>query len=189
MGMGEPMDNLDAVIRSIEILADPNGPAIAPARIAVSTVGRCAGIRRLAELARRPGRRRLRLAVSVNAPNDEIRSRLMPLNRAEPMAALMDAMLAWPAAPNRPLLIEYVLIPGENDRPEHADELCAYLRPLSATVNVIPYNPQRDARWPAPDERTIAAFIDRLVLNRQRVTRRRTRGRHRLRRLRTTRRP
>jgi 23S rRNA (adenine2503-C2)-methyltransferase len=177
MGMGEPMDNLDGVLPAIEVLADPNGPAVPAARISVSTVGRIDGIERLAAFARRPGFRKLRLAVSLNASNDDVRDRIMPINRTAPMADLMAAMRGWPATEQRPLLIEYVLIPGVNDTPAHADELCAYLAPLPSTVNVIPYNPMRDSPWPAPDDASVERFVARVRSHGRRVTRRRTMGR------------
>jgi len=173
MGMGEPMDNLDAVLRSIEVLVDRNGPAIAPSRITVSTVGRSAGIRRLSEFARRGGFRGLKLAVSMNAPNDAVRRTIMPIARAEPMDALMAAMQCW----HDRVLIEYVVIPGVNDAPQHAEELAAYLQPLHCTVNVIPYNPRRDSPWPAPAEERVQAFMRQLSKYGLRVTRRRTTGR------------
>lgn len=176
MGMGEPMDNLDAVIGAIEVLCDRNGAGIAPADIAVSTVGRIEGIDRLIEFASREGFRKLKLAVSVNAPNDSIRSRLMPVNRAEPMDRLLVAMRRW-AQRCSPVLVEYVLIPGVNDRVGDADELCTYLKSLDCTVNVIPYNPRRDSPWPAPPETAVARFVERIRLNGQFVTRRRTLGR------------
>ena len=177
MGMGEPMDNLDNVIQAIRVLTDQNGPSIAPSRISVSTVGRTEGILRLAELARTEGFRKLRLAVSINAPNDEVRSRIMPINRAVPMAALMDAMLHWPTDGRQRVLIEYVLIPGVNDSAEHADELCEYLRPLKCTVNVIPYNPRRNSPWPAPNEESVRDFVQRVHECGQFVKRRQTLGR------------
>ena len=177
MGMGEPMENLPAVIGAVRVLADRNGPAIAPARISISTAGRVEGIRRLADLAREEGFRRLRLAVSLNAPNDDIRSRIMPINRAEPMDRLMEAMLAWPSRDRRRILIEYVLIPGVNDAAAHADELCAFLRPLACTVNVVPYNPAGDSPWPAPREETVRRFVDRIIAHGQFVKRRQTMGR------------
>lgn len=176
MGMGEPMDNVDAVVQSIRVFAGHNGPAIPPSRISVSTVGRIDGINRLADLVREPGFRQVRLAVSLNAPNDEVRSGIMPLNRAMPMAALMTAMRAWPAPARLPILIEYVLIPGVNDAPEHADELCAYLAPLACTLNVIPYNPRRDSPWPAPAEHEVDRFIAQVRARGQFVKRRRTLG-------------
>ena len=177
MGMGEPLDNVEAVIGAIRVLADQNGPAVAPSRVSVSTVGRTKGIERLSELAREPGFRQLRLAVSVNAPNDDIRSQIMPINRAEPMADLMDAMLAWPGPERTRILIEYVLIPGVNDAFEHADELAEYLRPLRCTVNVIPYNPRRDSPWPAATPEDADRFVARLEAAGQFTRRRRTFGR------------
>jgi 23S rRNA (adenine2503-C2)-methyltransferase len=180
MGMGEPTDNLDNVIQAIRVFADRNGPAIAPARISVSTVGRVSGILRLAALARIEGFHKLRLAVSINAPNDEIRSRLMPINRSTPMAKLMEAMLAWPTnsgGRRQRILIEYVLIPGVNDAPEHAEQLCRYLKPLTCTVNVIPYNPRRNSPWPAPSEQRVREFVEWVHQRGQFVKRRQTIGR------------
>ena len=177
MGMGEPTDNLDAVIPAIRILADHDGPAIAASNISVSTVGNPDGIRRLGELAAEPGFHRLNLAVSLNAPNDAIRAEIMPVDRAWPMADLMDAMLAWPGRPKSAICVEYVLIPGVNDGPEHCDEVCDYLRPLRCSLNVIPYNPRRDSPWPAPDESAVEAFLVRAIENGQFTKRRGTKGR------------
>ncbi|MHC4908214.1 MAG: radical SAM protein [Planctomycetota bacterium] len=177
MGMGEPMDNLDAVLAAIEILTDRRGPDVAPSRITVSTVGRTAGIRRLDAFTRRPGMGPIRLAVSVNAADDETRSRLMPINRAEPLAALREAMVEWCAGRRRRVLIEYVVIPGENESRSHARALAAYLGDLPCMVNVIPYNPRRDSPWPAPDEAAVDAFVGEVAAAGLSVRRRRTRGR------------
>ena len=177
MGMGEPMDNLDAVINATRIFADHDGPAISSSRISVSTAGLPRGIARLASLAEEPGFRRLGLAVSLNAPNDGIRSRIMPINRTAPMADLMKAMLRWPVRNRGRILIEYVLIPGVNDAIEHADELCAYLQPLRCTLNVIPHNPRRESPWPAPSPEDVRRFVDRAVANGIFVKRRKTMGR------------
>ncbi len=177
MGMGEPTDNLDAVIPAIRILADHDGPAIAASNISVSTVGNPEGIRRLGELAAEPGFHRLNLAVSLNAPNDAIRAEIMPVDRAWPMDDLMDAMLAWPGRPKSAICVEYVLIPGVNDGPEHCDEVCAYLKPLRCSLNVIPYNPRRDSPWPAPTEDSVDAFLGRAIANGQFTKRRGTKGR------------
>ena len=177
MGMGEPMDNLDAVLQAIRVLAGHDGPALPPAHVAVSTVGRPEGIARLAEFAREPGFRRVNLAVSLNAPNDAVRESIMPINRACDMARLREAMLAFPNRPTVAICVEYVLIPGVNDAPEHCDELCDYLKPVRCSLNVIPYNPRRDSPWRAPTEDEIAAFIDRARDRGQFVKRRHTKGR------------
>lgn len=173
MGMGEPMDNLDAVLQAVHVLTDPGGLGLGRDRITISTVGRCAGIRRLAA----QGWKRINLAVSLNAPNDAIRSQIMPINRAEPMAALREAMRAFPARRAQPIMIEYVLIPGVNDARAHAAELVEFLRPIRCCVNVIPYNPRRESPWPAPSEDSIAAFLGWLLAAGQFAKRRITKGR------------
>jgi len=177
MGMGEPMDNLDAVLQSIRILCDMNGPAIGCSRVTISTVGRTDGIRRLGEFIQQPGFRRIGLAISLNAPNDEIRSSIMPINRSEPLAQLRDAMTSFPKRPTSALCAEYVLIPGVNDQPEHADAVCDFLRNIRCSLNVIPYNPRRDSPWPAPDDAAVDAFVARAIANGQFTKRRRTKGR------------
>lgn len=177
MGMGEPMDNLDEVLQAIRVLTDRAGAGMAAANISVSTVGRVEGIRRYAEFVRTPGYRRCNLAVSLNAPNDEIRSSIMPINRRHPMAELREAMLAFPPRASSAICVEYVLIPGVNDRLEHCDELCAYLKGIRCSLNVIPYNPRRDSPWPAPREEDVEAFLRRALENGQFVKRRGTKGR------------
>ncbi len=177
MGMGEPLDNVENVIAAIAVLADQRGPAVPMKRITVSTVGKLDGLARLADQVREPGWRKLGLAVSVNAPNDEIRSSIMPVNRAMPLDELLGAMRAWPKRTHEVMCVEYVLIPGVNDADEHADELSSRLGDLRCCVNVIPYNPRRDSPWPAPDEATIERFLSRLRGRGVFAKRRRTKGR------------
>jgi len=177
MGMGEPMDNLDAVLQAVRVLCDRDGAAMAPSKISVSTVGRVEGIRRYGEFVGQPGFRRLNLAVSLNAPNDAIRSSLMPINRKHPLAALRAAMLEFPLRPRAAICIEYVLIPGVNDALEHCDELCAYLKGLRCALNVIPYNPRRNSPWPAPSEDAVKRFVNRAIEHGQFVRPRQTKGR------------
>ena len=177
MGMGEPMDNIDAVLGAIRVMTDRNAYAIAPVHVTVSTVGRTDGIRRYGEFMLQPGFHRLNLAVSLNAPNDRIRSEIMPINRAEPIAQLMEALLAFPKRPNAAICVEYVLIPGVNDAAEHCDEVCALLKPLRCSLNVIPYNPRRGSPWPAPEEDSVQAFVRRAIANGQFCKRRGTKGR------------
>lgn len=173
MGMGEPFDNFDTVIAAVRVLTDPNGLSLAWDRITLSTVGRTEGIRRLAAL----NWRRINLAVSLNAPNDEIRSQIMPINRLEPMAKLRDALLAYPLRKCQFFMIEYVLIPGLNDSPAHATELIEYLRPLKSVVNLVPYNPRHQSPWPAPAEEQIVNFRAWLQDAGQMCKRRLTKGR------------
>ena len=177
MGMGEPMDNVESVLEAIRTMTDRNAYAIAPVHVTVSTVGRTDGIRRYGEFMQQRGFHRLNLAVSLNAPNDRIRSEIMPINRAEPIARLMEELLAFPKRPNAAICMEYVLIPGVNDGPEHCDEVCALLKPLRCSLNVIPYNPRRASPWPAPTEESVQAFVRRAIANGQFCKRRGTKGR------------
>jgi len=177
MGMGEPMDNLDEVLQAVRVLTDHNGPAVPSSNITISTVGRIDGIRRLAEFVGRPGFHRMNLAISVNAPNDRIRSSIMPINRSSDMSALRAALLEFPLRAGAAFCVEYVLIPGINDGDEHCDELCRWLDGIRCSLNVIPYNPRRDSPWPAPDERDVDRFISRAIGNGRFVKRRGTKGR------------
>jgi 23S rRNA (adenine2503-C2)-methyltransferase len=185
MGMGEPLDNWDNVERAIEVLTDHNGPGVAMGNITVSTVGRVDGLARFAEATRRPGWHRLRLAVSLNAPNDEVRSEIMPINRAMPMHALRDAIVAQPRYGAKHVMMEYVLIPGVNDSRGCARDLASFVlgrEPfagprIAAMINVIPYNPRRDSPWPAPAEGDVARFIGWVEDEGAPVRRRRTKGR------------
>lgn len=177
MGMGEPLDNLEEVLGAIEVLTDHRGPALAMSGISISTVGRLDGLARLREVVTRPGWRKLNLAVSINAPNDEIRSRLMPINRAMPLADLVRVLEDWPLRASGAICAEYVLIPGVNDADEHASELADLLKSVRCCINVIPYNPRRDSPWPAPEEEVVTRFIERLRALGAYVKRRRTKGR------------
>jgi len=172
MGMGEPMDNLDNVIAAIVDMHEDRVNQIPRKRVTVSTVGRCDGIRRLGAL----GWRRLNLAVSLNAPNDAIRSQIMPINRTEPMAALREAIASYPVRGGGHVLIEYVLIKGLNDRPDHARQLVDYLRGLETCVNLIPYNPRDNSPYETSDEETVRQFQLTLMNAGQLCFRRNTKG-------------
>ncbi|HHN77088.1 MAG TPA: hypothetical protein ENK11_00230 [Phycisphaerales bacterium] len=157
--------------------------------ITISTVGRVDGLRRLVDVVQQPGWKRLGLALSVNAPNDEIRNRIMPINKRWGMEELREVMEELVRVRgSRKILFEYVLIPGVNDADEHADELAEWLRPFTRTaehghiglLNVIPYNPRRDSPWPAPDEAEVKRFVDRLASRGVFVKRRRTKGRNQM---------
>ncbi len=173
MGMGEPLDNLDAVIQAVRVLSDRSGISIGKPQITISTVGRTEGIRRLAAL----GWRRLNLAVSLNAPNDEIRSRIMPINRLEPMDVLREALLEYPLRSCQFFMIEYVLIPGVNDSQDNAAELADFLRPVKCCVNVIPFNPASGSAFLAPDEPAVQQFLSWLQQAGQYCKPRLTKGR------------
>lgn len=186
MGMGEPMDNLEAVIEAIAILTDRNGANIPMSKVTISTVGRVDGIERLAQQVHQDGWHRLNLAISLNAPNDDVRARIMPIAKKYPLAELRGALERWPIYGAAKLCIEYVLIPGVNDAPEHAVEVGDFVvgrgrfagRPaLHGLVNLIPYNPREHSPWPAPSEEQVDDFLARLTDAGCYAKRRRTKGR------------
>ncbi|MBI1818578.1 MAG: 23S rRNA (adenine(2503)-C(2))-methyltransferase RlmN [Deltaproteobacteria bacterium] len=173
MGMGEPLDNFDAVVQAIRVFNDPRGLDIPLTQVTISTVGRIDGIRKLAQL----NWPNLRLAISLNAPNDRLRDELMPINKGMPLADLQLALLDYPLPRRGLFLIEYVLIKDVNDAPALADEVAAWCRPLRCVVNVIPYNPQRDASYATPSDDAIVRFCARLRSQGVFVKRRITHGR------------
>ena len=144
MGMGEPLANYAELVKTLKILTDAKlGLGYSPRRITVSTVGLVTGIEKL-------GRENLRvnLAISLHAASDEVRSRLMPVNRAWNLETLMAAVRRYPLAPRQRVFFEYVLLDGVNDAPEDAQRLARLLRNVPAKVNLIPFND-----WPAADFR------------------------------------
>jgi len=158
MGMGEPLDNYEAVMQAIRIFTDMQGFGLGPSRITISTSGLVDKIYRLADEAD-PA---LCLAVSVNASCNETRNRLMPVNRSFDMAALRAAMEAYTAHPRRRIFAEYVLIKGKTDSLEDAARLACYLKGLKVSVNLIPYNPQSRDCFEPPDQATIDAFYQKM---------------------------
>lgn len=177
MGMGEPFDNLENVLQAVKVLHDPSGMSWKMARISISTVGRVEGLRRIAEL----GWRRLNLAVSINAPNDELRRQLMPIIASQQsLLELRQALVDYPLRRNQHFMIEYVLIPGVNDAAEHAQELAELLGPVRCLVNVISHNPRPGSRWTAPSAEGIRAFLSALKAAGQPCRQRVTRGRDEL---------
>jgi 23S rRNA (adenine2503-C2)-methyltransferase len=159
MGMGEPLDNFSALAGAIEIVSDQRGLNIARRHITVSTAGLAPGIVRLGSL----NQPHLKLAVSLNAPNDALRDQLMPVNRRYPLAALKAALQAYPLARGNVLFVEYVLIKGVNDAPRHADELAAYLHGLPVRLNLIAYNPRPASPYQAPTAEDVSRFRQLLV--------------------------
>jgi 23S rRNA (adenine2503-C2)-methyltransferase len=137
MGQGEPLLNFEAVMAALRILLDPAGVAISPKHATLSTSGIVPGIERLGQEAVRP-----KLAVSLNASNDEQRNALMPINRKYPLKALLDACKNYPLRNWEHVTFEYVMLGGVNDTPEDAGRVVRLLAPLkSVRVNLIPWNP------------------------------------------------
>ena len=174
MGMGEPLHNLDNVHRAIRVLNHPAGLNISTRRITVSTSGLAPAIERLAELRPRPW-----LALSLNATTDEARSRVMPVNRAWNLARLREALGRWTLAPGEKLLVEYVLMAGENDTLEDADRLADWLGDLAHghNINLIRMNEHDASPFKQPSDLRLQAFLERLKSRSCFVTVRKSRGR------------
>jgi 23S rRNA (adenine2503-C2)-methyltransferase len=168
MGMGEPMMNLDAVLGACERLPDLG---IVARRTAISTVGWVPGIERLAE-----SDARVRLALSLHAPEDALRSQLMPINDRYPLDEVLDACRAWHDRKRTPVFVEYLMLAGVNDRYEQAVALTRLLDPRAFKVNLIPYNPT-DAPYRGSSRAAIDAFRAALEEHGLRATVRLTRGR------------
>lgn len=158
MGMGEPLDNLEEVVKAIHILTDPQGIGLSPSRITVSTSGLVDKMLQFYQMAPTG----TQLAVSVNASNDEARSRIMPVNKTWDMKALHGAMSAYCEQFDHSVLIEYVMLQGVNDTIENAAQLADYLRGLKVKVNLIPYNSQTKARFAASSPEQVALFAKTL---------------------------
>lgn len=172
MGMGEPLDNMDNVVQAVRVLEDQRGLDIARRYITISTVGLTDGIDRLARIHGGP----LNLAVSLNAPDDIIRSRLMPINRTHPMAALKEALQRYPLPKKSSIFAEYVLIQGVNDQPAHARALSRYVGPLRVKLNLIPYNPGPGSEYVPPSAEVFQQFRNLLERNNIFVRKRHRKG-------------
>jgi 23S rRNA (adenine2503-C2)-methyltransferase len=155
MGMGEPLYNYDNVAAALKIVMDGEGLSISRRKITLSTAGVVPVIRRCgAELA-------VNLAVSLHAVRDDVRDRLVPLNRKYPIAELLDACRNYPGASNaRRITFEYVMLKGINDSPAEARELVRLLKGIPAKVNLIPFNPWPGAPYECSSDQAIAAFSD-----------------------------
>jgi 23S rRNA (adenine2503-C2)-methyltransferase len=174
MGMGEPLANYQRVLSALRALTakPPLGVGLAQRGITVSTVGLVPAIRSLAH-----ERLQVTLAVSLHAPDDELRDTLVPVNTRWPVRDVLDAAWHYARTTGRRVSIEYALIRDINDQPERADQLAALLKGRLAHVNLIPLNPTPGSVWTASRPRTQAAFVRRLREAGIAVTVRDTRGR------------
>lgn len=161
MGIGEPFDNYDNMSDFIRIITDHKGLAIGPRHITVSTSGLAKKIKEFADDSALP----VNLAVSLHAPNDELRTRIMKINKAIPIAKLMEAIDYYLAVTKRRITLEYILLRDVNDRKEHALELAELIRDRKqlATVNLIPYNPvDEHSQYQRSEQESIREFYDTL---------------------------
>lgn len=172
MGMGEPMQNLEQVIRAIKIMTAETGLAISRRHITVSTAGVIMGIKKLGESGIR-----VKLAVSLNFADDKIRNEYMPVSRVNPLGELLNALHQYAAAGTDMVTYEYVLIRGINDRIKDAGRLVKLLQGMRAKINLIAYNPVPGLHLESPDPDRVQKFYEYLLASRQTVTLRKSHGR------------
>ena len=171
MGIGEPLDNFDNVIRFLRLVNDQNGLNIGMRHISLSTCGLTEGIDKLAAR-----NLQLTLSVSLHAPDDETRSRIMPVNRAYGVDKLMDACRRYYDTTGRRISFEYAMIRGVNDTPEHAERLAKLIGGMGAHVNLIPLNEVEESPLKPSTPESLKAFIAALEKRGVNVTVRRKLG-------------
>ena len=170
MGMGEPLDNLEAVCKAIEILTSDWGYNISKRRITVSTSGLVPHIPKIAELG-------VRLAVSLNATTEEVRSQIMPINRKYSMAQLLEACRKYTRETKDKVTFEYVLLKGVTDSLEDAIRLRKLTRSIPCKINIIPFNEHPNSGFERPSDTAVLAFQRKLIELGSHVLLRKTMGR------------
>lgn len=153
MGIGEPLDNFDNVMRFLELVNSGDGMNISMRHISLST---CGLVPKIDELAKR--KLQISLAISLHGPNDEIRNRIMPVNKAYPIDELLSACRRYYAATSRRIHFEYAMIDGVNDRERDAKELLSRLKGLPAHINMIPLNHVEESPFEPSSKAAVAAF-------------------------------
>ena len=171
MGIGEPLDNYDNVIGFIKIINDAKGIAIGARHITLSTCGIIPKIKDLSDL-----EIQINLAIYLHAPNDTLRNKLMPINKAYPLKELIKTIKDYIKKTNRRVTIEYILLKDVNDKKEHAKELANLLRGMNVYVNLIPYNETNHIEFKKSDKQTIDDFYETLQQEKIQVTVRREFG-------------
>ncbi len=172
MGMGEPLLNYKNVLRSIERITSPNGLAMSPKRITVSTAGVAKGIRQLGD-----DKVKFKLALSLHAANDTKRHEIMPINDTNNIKTLIDALNYFYKQTGNEITFEYIMFENFNDSLQDADELIKLYRQVPADlVNLIEYNPIEFAKYKKPSEEKVQAFMNYLEKHRVNVRLRRSRG-------------
>jgi 23S rRNA (adenine2503-C2)-methyltransferase len=156
MGMGEPLDNLEELLKSLEILTAPWGFALSPRRITVSTIGITPAMAEFLD------RSEAHLAVSLHTPFDEEREKLMPIQQVYPLGEVLSQIRSWDFGRQRRVSFEYILFRGLNDSPRHVNELSRILQGIRCRINLIRFHPIPDTPLESPDEATIQDFRHRL---------------------------
>ncbi len=171
MGMGEPLANMDNLLPALELIMDQRALGIGARHITISTSGNVPGLRRLAEFGRP-----LRLAVSLHGASDDVRSRVMPVNRKWPLGELLPALREWTRTSKHMITLEYILIQDVNADLAEARKLARLAKELGAKVNLIPYNKVEGLPWVRPSEADCRAFCRALMNERVPVTMRYEKG-------------
>lgn len=171
MGQGEPLLNYDQLLKAIRILNDPAGLKLGARRITISTCGIVPGILKLID-----EKIQVNLAVSLHAPNDKLREKLMPVNRSYPLKDLLEACKTYIRQTGRRITFEYTLIRGVNDREEDLEQLIALLKGMLCHVNLIPFNPVPGSEWVRSNPRQIQWFLAELNRAQIEATVRKERG-------------
>jgi 23S rRNA (adenine2503-C2)-methyltransferase len=171
MGMGEPLSNYENLLKALRILNAPWGGGIGARKITISTSGLVPQIRRLADEPEQ-----FRLAISLHGATDEVRQRIMPVNRKYPLKELTAALEYYQAQKDRMITFEYILIAGVNDALEQSRPLGTLARHLRAKVNLIPYNKVEGLPWQRPSEEVCEDFLDALEKQKVPATLRREKG-------------
>jgi 23S rRNA (adenine2503-C2)-methyltransferase len=170
MGMGEPLDNVDNLKRAVEILHNQHGLKFALRKITVSTSGLAPQIKHVAEAG-------VRLAVSLNATTDEIRDRIMPINRKYPLEALLGACKEYADDTGEMITFEYVLLKGVNDSLDDARRIVKLTKNIPSKINLIPFNEHPDSGFFRPPTKDVVEFQKTLMKLGKHVLVRRTMGR------------
>lgn len=173
MGIGEPFDNYDNIVDFIEIINNPKALSIGSRHITISTSGIIPKIRQFANLGLQ-----VNLAISLHAPNDKIRNKIMPINKIYPINDLICELKEYINKTNRKITIEYIMLDGINDREEHANELSKLVSGMNCVVNLIPYNETSHLKFKRSKKDTILKFYDIMKKNRINVTIRKEFGRN-----------
>ncbi len=171
MGIGEPFDNYDNVMKFVDIINDDNGIAIGARHITIST---CGIVPKIEEFSKE--KRQVNLAISLHAPNDELRSKLMKINKVYPLKEVIEAVKEYLKTNNRKVTFEYIMLKNVNDDVKHALELVNLIKGLNCYVNLIPYNETSHIEFKKSDNNTIMKFYDTLKKNKINVTVRREFG-------------
>ena len=171
MGVGEPFDNYENVVKAVNILTDQFGLSIAPRKVTVSTCGIVPIIERFTR-----EKVNCNLAISLHAPDDGLRGKLMPVNKAYPLSSLIPALAEYSKTLNRRVAVEYIMLEKVNDTRECAKKLSDLLCGFDCYVNIIPYNPTDNIGFAASGRERILEFYDELKKNGVRVTMRRKMG-------------